>query len=388
MRVIVIGGLGNFGARICQRLAQEPGLTVIAASRSTGGGFHTFGNGQTVATLSLDITAADFEARLAEASPGLLIHCAGPFQGQDYAVAKAACAVGAHYLDLADGRDFVENFAANLDAQAKAAGVLAISGASSVPGLSSAVVDHLVRSFTRVDSISTVIAPGQQAPRGIATIKAVFGYAGLAFARWNGGAWRKQYGWQDIRNFRFTGLGPRWGAACDVPDLALFPARYPGVRDVEFHAALELRIEHIGLWLAAALRRLGLPLPIERWAAQLEAVSTAVLDRFGSDRGAMMVQVRGLLEGDKPGCLSWQLTAPGGHGPEIPCMATVLLACKLAKHELHLTGAFPCMGLLQLEEFEVEFQRWQFTSAIVEMPREKTEFNDSDKRQHKTAGEI
>ena len=128
MRVIVIGGLGNFGARICQRLAQEPGLTVIAASRSTGGGVHTFSSGRTVATLPLDINSPDFEARLAEAAPGLVIHCAGPFQGQDYGVAKAACAVGAHYLDLADGRDFVEHFSANVDAQAKAAGVLVMPG--------------------------------------------------------------------------------------------------------------------------------------------------------------------------------------------------------------------------------------------------------------------
>ncbi len=366
MRVIVIGGLGNFGARICQRLAQEPGLTVIAASRSTGGGVHTFSSGQTVTTLPLDINSTDFAARLAEASPGLVIHCAGPFQGQDYGVAKAACAAGAHYLDLADGRDFVEHFSANVDAQAKAAGVLAISGASSVPGLSCAVADHLAKSFIRVDSIRTVIAPGQQAARGITTIKAVFGYAGLAFARWNGGAWRKQFGWQDIRRFSFVGLGPRWGAACDVPDLALFPARYAGVSDVEFHAALELRIQHVCLWLAAALRRLGLPLPIHRWAARLDAMSALVLDPLGSDMGAMKVQMRGALKGNKQGCLTWQLTAPGGHGPEIPCMAAVLLACKLANNELHLTGAFPCMGLLELEEFEAEFQRWKFTSAIVE----------------------
>ncbi|KPA96302.1 saccharopine dehydrogenase NADP-binding domain-containing protein, partial [Pseudomonas asplenii] len=186
MRIIVIGGLGNFGARICRRLALEPGLEPIAASRSASNDLHRFDNGQTVATLCLDIEASDFEQRLAEARPDLVIHCAGPFQGQDYRVALAACAAGAHYIDLADGRDFVDRFAANVDAQARAAGVLAVSGASSVPGLSSAVVDHLARSFARLDSISTAIAPGQQAPRGVATIQAVFGYAGLAFDRWNG----------------------------------------------------------------------------------------------------------------------------------------------------------------------------------------------------------
>lgn len=366
MRVIVVGGLGNFGARICQRLVRVPGLTVIAASRSLGTGLHTFETGQSIVTLALDINSPDFEARLIEASPGLVIHCAGPFQSQDYTVAKAACVAGAHYLDIADGRDFVANFASSVDAQAKAAGVLAVTGASSLPGLSSAVVDHLSKSFTRLDGIRIVIAPGQRAARGIATIKAVFGYAGVAFARWNGGAWRTKYGWQDFRRCTVNGLAPRWGAACDVPDLALFPARYPGVQNVEFHAALELRIQHVALWLAASLRRIGLPIPIGSWAGGLDVISNLVLDRFGSDVGAMTVQIQGVLDGGKLGCLSWQLTAPDGHGPEIPCMAALLLACKLARNELQLVGAFPCVGLLTLEEFDVEFQRWKITSHIAE----------------------
>lgn len=369
MKVIVIGGLGNFGARICKRLAQESGMTVVAASRRVGRETHTFENGQTVATLALDINAADFQARLIAAAPGLVIHCAGPFQGQDYRVAKAACAAGAHYLDLADGRDFVADFPAQINAEAKAAGVLAVSGASSVPGLSSAVVDHLSRSFSRVDGIGVTIAPGQQAARGVATIAGVFGYAGLAFPRWNDGRWKTRYGWQDIQRFDFTGMPPRWGAACDVPDLALFPHRYPGVKDVEFHAALELRIQHLALWVAAALRRIGLPMPIHRWAARLDALSGLILDRFGSDLGAMKVQVRGLREDGSPGTVNWQLTAPGGHGPEIPCMAAVLLASKLAHGTVHQTGAFPCMGLLTLEDFDAEFQRWGITARITEESR-------------------
>lgn len=366
MRVIVIGGLGNYGARICQRLSKVSGLTVIAACRRPGAGTHTFASGQTVSTLAIDINSADFETRLIQAAPRLVIHCAGPFQGQDYRVALASCAAGAHYLDLADGRDFVANFAAHVDAPAKAAGVLAVSGASSVPGLSSAVVDHFAKKLLRLDSISTVIAPGQQAARGVATISAVFSYAGTAFARWNNAAWVSQYGWQDIRRFRFSGLSPRWGAACDVPDLALFPGRYPGVRDVEFHAALELRIQHVALWLAAVTSRIGLPMPINRWAARLDAISNRILDRFGSDVGAMKVQVIGSLVGGGQRRLTWQLTAPSGNGPEIPCMASVLLACKLADGELSLTGALPCMGLLKLEEFDAEFQRWDITSDITE----------------------
>src|SRR5205807_3167160 len=82
----------------------------------------------------------------------VLIHTAGPFQGQDYSVARAAVEVGCHYIDLADGRQFVAGIG-SLNAQALAAGVTITSGASSVPALSSAVVDRYLPRFRRLDAI-------------------------------------------------------------------------------------------------------------------------------------------------------------------------------------------------------------------------------------------
>ena len=67
----------------------------------------------------VDIDDAGFASRLKALSPGLVIHCVGPFQGQDYRVANAALAAGAHYLDLADGRQFTAEFAVGMNAQAQ-----------------------------------------------------------------------------------------------------------------------------------------------------------------------------------------------------------------------------------------------------------------------------
>ena len=58
-----------------------------------------------------------------------------------YDVAKACIAWGCHYIDLADGREFVDGISA-LDALARENNVLVVSGASSVPCLTSALVDH------------------------------------------------------------------------------------------------------------------------------------------------------------------------------------------------------------------------------------------------------
>jgi len=291
MRVVVIGGYGNFGARVCRGLVGSPGMEVIAASRHPDAGLHGVAN-LNVQHARLDFSAPDFPAALARLAPDLVIHCAGPFQSQDYRVALAAMAAGAHYLDLSDGRQFVVGFAEAVYPAALAARRVAISGASSVPALSSAVIDTLKIRLPQIEEIQIAIAPGQRAPRGEATMVAVFGYAGKPFKWMSKGAWRDAWGWQELRRLRFEGLGARWAAACDVPDLELFPRLYPGVQTVEFRAALEIGAQQFALWAAAMLRRLGVPLPIERWAKALNAVASS-MNVFGGDRGGMLVSLVG-----------------------------------------------------------------------------------------------
>ena len=87
----------------------------------------------------------DLSAAIREWSADLLVDASGPFQtyGDDpYRVARAAIANGAHYFDLCDNADFCQGISA-LDGAARAAGVCVVSGMSSVPALSSTVVDAL-----------------------------------------------------------------------------------------------------------------------------------------------------------------------------------------------------------------------------------------------------
>jgi saccharopine dehydrogenase-like NADP-dependent oxidoreductase len=364
VRIVVLGGYGNFGARICRALAGRDigNVEVIAAGRHP---LRKFFDVIKVASAPLDMAAPDFAAALAKLSPDIVIHCAGPFQHQDYRVARASVAAGAHYIDLSDGRAFVAGFAESMSRAAADANVLAVSGASTLPGLSSVVVDELLSRFGQLETIEISIAPGQRAPRGAATLAAVFSYAGRSFKWLNSGAWIDAWGWQELRRYRFAGLGTRWAAACDVPDLELFPARYPGVNSMQFHAALELRAQHSALWLAAGMRRAGLALPLERWAAPLDRVAS-MMDRFGGERGGMLVAMTGTDKDGRKKRIEWHLTADHNHGPEIPCMPAILLAQKLVRNEIAARGAQPCMGLLRLAEFEPEFARWGITTLIEE----------------------
>jgi len=108
-------------------------------------------------------------ARLRELAVNTLIHTAGPFQAQKYTVAKAAIEAGCHYIDLADAREFVSGIE-SLDSAARERGVTVVSGASSVPALSSAVIDRYLPRFKRLDSIEFGISSGGRAP-GLATVR-------------------------------------------------------------------------------------------------------------------------------------------------------------------------------------------------------------------------
>src|SRR5947207_1227259 len=149
MPVIVLGGHGNFGARICRALAKD-GIEVIAAGRDPEGGHRKANFDGKIGKARIDIADVPLASRLRALSPDIVIHCAGPFQGQDYRVALASLEAGAHYLDLADGRAFVSRFPAAVDAYARSADRVAITGASTLPALSAAVVDAVSDRFRAI----------------------------------------------------------------------------------------------------------------------------------------------------------------------------------------------------------------------------------------------
>ena len=356
---LVVGGYGVFGSSICHLLAERGGVRVVVAGRSPERAEDTTRRilakhpDAAVEALACDKTH-DLAEVLRRSGADLLIDAAGPFQGRDYATAETCIAQGVHYVDLADAREFVAGFD-RLDAAAKTAGVVAISGASSVPGLSSAAADLLTRDMEVVDRIEMAIMPGNRAPRGYAVVAAILGYVGKAFPCWRDGAFGQARGWQDLRrlHLRIPGgpdLGHRPVAACDVPDNVLFPKRYPGAGTVTFHAGLELGLMHYGLWALSWpvrwgwLRSLGPLTPLAfRMAVALEG--------WGTDRGGMVVDIRGSLADGTRKRRRWTLVACSGDGPQVPAVPAVILAGKLAGGWRPL-GAMPCLGLFDVAEFE------------------------------------
>lgn len=166
---------------------------------------------------------------------------AGPFQLLDRALVSTVVEAGAHWLDIADDErwffDLLDDRA--LDARARAQGVCVMSGLSTLPAISGALVRHVLPA-RRVD-ITLFI--GNDNPKGAAAIAS--------------------------------------GAVLRSPDRELFRR----VFDIEAHA--QARFEMPGARLAMQVLRI-LPL---RARVRIAKVISPLLPRFGT--GAGYVEVRG-----------------------------------------------------------------------------------------------
>jgi Saccharopine dehydrogenase NADP binding domain len=342
--VSVVGGYGIFGGRVAQALALEGNCRVRVVGRRARIG----------ANFAHRIGAEFRECRdssvqaLRPAIDGsfLVIHAAGPFQQADYQVAELCIEMGAHYLDLADAREFVVEIG-RLDAAARGRGLMVASGVSSTPAITSTLIAHLAPEFSRIESIHTALSPGNQNPRGEATIAAVLSYLGRTIRFWQDGKWVERPGWGDVAWLTFPPpVGRRRVHNCEVPELELFPEHFQA-RTVRFSAGLELNVLN---YLLSFCARLG------RWfkidftrRAKFFLNASLMLFPLGTTNGALGIWVTGR---DRDGNLIERKIAlvTDFDGPATPSAAAIILARKLLRDGPPRVGAFPCVGLLEFDE--------------------------------------
>ena len=362
-RILVLGGYGTFGGRIAIRGAAA-GFEMLVAGRSRARAEAFCAGRERLVPVALDGGLAEV---LARHRPFALVDAAGPFQGAGYDTARAAIAAGCHYLDIADGSGFVAGIGA-LDARAKAAGVCAISGASSVPALSGAAAARLAEGLERVTAVEIALSASSRGTAGRSVTAAILSYVGRPVRLRRGGRWTRAFGWQELRRigFEVEGAPPLRGrlvALADVPDLALLPGRLPGRPAVSFFAGTDAPWHNLGLWL--------LSWPVRwRWLRRPERLCgpLSILQRWtrgpGSLRSAFEMRLFGTA-GERRVERRWTLIADRGDGPEIPSLAIPLLLSRLAAGALP-PGARDSGGLLSLADFEPALAALAAVHAVTE----------------------
>lgn len=354
MKVLVIGAAGVFGSRLTEGLLRN-GFEVVLAGRDRSraealaarlrGAFSDAG--LAVAVLDVSVLTPD---QLSATGCTLVADMAGPFQGAPPTTARAAIEAGLHYVDIADGRDFVAAFP-TLDESAKAAGVVALTGCSSTPALSNAALDRLTEGWREVVSVEAAISPGARAPRGLSVMRAILSWLGRPVMVFDAGAWTMRTGWSGLYRRNFGGAGRRQVSLCETPDLDLFPARFEPRERALFLAGLEPWPAHFGASILATLVRLFRfdPRPL---AKALVALSNWAAP-FGSDRGAMRVEAYGVDAEGRAARAIWRLVAEPGEGPVTPTLPALAAIKAIAAGRIG-PGARACVGVLSLEQITAE----------------------------------
>jgi len=366
MKILILGGYGVFGGRLAELLSDISGITLLICGRdrSRAEAFCARYRGQP-SVLPLALDRADIVDGLRAHKPDLVVDASGPFQnyGADrYRVISACISAGIDYLDFADAADFVFGVP-RFDAQARAAGVFALSGVSSFPVLTAAVLREMAKTMDIV-SVEGGIAPSPYAGIGLNVMRAVVGYAGAPVKLRRHGEQSQGIGLAESMRFTIAvpGRMPLRNihfSLVDVPDLQVIPPEHPTMTDIWMGAGPVPEVLHRILNLLAKARAvLGLP--------SLEPLSRlfyAVLNRmrFGEHRGG--VRARGVCD-DRAIDRSWHLLAEGDDGPYIPSMAIEGVVRKLLAGERPATGARSGVRALELADYDALFHGRKITTGF------------------------
>jgi hypothetical protein len=368
LTVLILGGYGTFGGRLAQLLADEPRLTLVIAGRSRDKA-QTFcarlGSKAEAVPLVFD-REGDVQNQLRDAAPALVVDASGPFQDYDdaYRVVRACLALGIDYLDLADGSDFVKGVA-QFDAEAKTRGIFLLSGVSSFPVLTAAVVRLLSAGMTQVDAVTGGIAPSPYAGVGLNVIRAIASYAGQPIELRDG----RHYALIELRRYTIAPPGrlplyPIRFSLVDVPDLKVLADLWPSLKSVWMGAGPVPEILHRVLNAVAWLVRLKLLPSLSPFAALMYRVINIL--RWGEHRGGMFVEVEGLDARGAPTRRSWHMTAEGEDGPFIPSMAAEAMIRHCLDGRRPAAGARAATRELEMSDYDALFAKRMIYSGVRE----------------------
>lgn len=380
LRILIVGGYGIFGGRLAELLEDDARLTLLIAGRSLASARkYCEGRPKAAATLiptCFDRTSDD-TSQLAVLNAAVVVDASGPFQAygsNGYRLIEQCIACKVNYLDLADGSDFVAGVS-KFDTAARAARVYVLSGVSSFPVLTAAVVRRLSVGIQTIQSIRGGIAPSPYAGVGLNVIRAIASYSGQRIRLQRGG--RNAFGRPFTESMWFVIAVPgriplrrtRFSLV-DVPDLHALTELWPEARDVWMGAGPVPVPLHWALTGFAWLVRVRLLANLSWMASAMHVVTNHV--RWGEHRGGMFVEVAGRDANGKSIVREWHLLAEGDDGPLIPCMAVEAIIRKVLAANSPPAGARTAISDVDLFNYEALFARRAIHTGVREHAHQPT----------------
>ena len=337
-RVVVFGGSGVFGKRVVREILRLCDAPVTVVARDRGRAEKTLA-GLDLGRIALRPGDASYREFVRESIRGAraAVCCIGPFSRLDTTILDACIAERVHYVDIAENREYVGRVFA-LGDRIKEAGIVALTGHSSLPGTSSLLAKVASQGMPQVDEVVVGLFLGNKNERGRGGIGALLHSLGEEFMGWEDGRDVPLVGWHMSRLFSFPEpVGERELFISNIADYEQLP-RLLGARTARFFVGFESRVMNRLIHLAGRLKRIGLVPSGPRTASALVRFG-GIFALTGYDGGAIQVSVLGKDSAEKQVRRTVTVMADR-EGQRIPAMPAALGACALARGEIDKPGVF------------------------------------------------
>ncbi len=359
-KILIIGGYGVFGGRLCELVSDIENLTVFVGGRTLSKAEkHCIKVDQGLANfIPIKLDRDNIGVALNRYDPDIVIDASGPFtlnRPNPFGVIEACITAKTHYLDLADGSDFVMGVS-NYDEAAKAAKIAVISGLSTCPALTGAVINEIAKEMTITD-IEMGVAPSPFAGMGLSVIKTIFSYAGAPIKLVRHGKFIYANALTEHRSATIAPpnsmpLHARRFALVDAPDLQIFKSSYPNFQNIWMGAGTQPEFMLRMLIILSKFRALfrlpdfGFLSGFGHWFLNTF--------RFGEHRGGLYIKVKGRKD-EIEAVREWHLIAEGDDGPMIPSMAAAAVIKNIIDGQPMKPGARSADRELRIRDFEPFF---------------------------------
>ena len=161
MTILILGGAGQVGQQTVRLLARRERVgPLLVADRNIEAARRVAGE---VGAEAIEIDVADVESCVTLMRRArVVLNATAPFTRHGVPMLRAAMAAGAHYADVNDEMESIEEMfgSEELREAALRAGIAAIVGLGTSPGLTNLVAAHAVRQLERVSSIHLALCTG------------------------------------------------------------------------------------------------------------------------------------------------------------------------------------------------------------------------------------
>lgn len=357
-RLVILGGCGAVGGTAVRTLAGTgyfDEYVVADKDIEAARGLSSELGPDKVKVVELN---ADDPASLRDAIAGasVILNCVGPFYKYGPPILEAAIAAGIDYVDICDDLDATE-IMLEMDGKAKEAGISALIGMGSSPGMANLLVKFTAETLLeQVESVDIYHAHGGEDVEGPAVIKHRFHSMEIDIPMFLNGEYKtvrlfEESGraLEEETDFRDVGTYPVYGYP--HPETITLPKYIKGVKRVTnlglvipvSYAELIKSMVRLGLTSDEPLEVQGqMVIPREFAVAYVISRRDGLLKEAGIDfpRGCLKIVIKGLKDGE-PHTYIFQMSSSGmgmGEGTGIPA---VMGAIAMGQGKITVKGAFP-----------------------------------------------